>query len=136
MAKLFIPNCEYCSAPCTPLGEKKLKKVKEEGTLIYCSKACEEKDTLLKEIECQWNCIKDPEIVKELKKLTKEYVELKYIANKTLSEERTVMLFSDHRFSFLMDVETKDHLNRSLTKYCADMYNKIEKVITSHRGTI
>lgn len=136
MTKLFVPNCEYCSAPCTPLGEKKLKKIREEGTHIYCSGSCEEKDGLLKELECQWNCIKDPEAIKELKKLAKQYVELKYIADKSISEERMVVLFSDYRYSFLMDLNTKDHLNRSLTKYCENLYQKIEKAIAAYRGTI
>lgn len=124
-SKLFIPNCTYCGAECTPLGVKKLQQYQEAKKHIFCSDACDEKHSYYEAVKAKWKPTTDKESLDFLDAQTRLYVDIVHTADKALTQKKLVLIFDDPRFSTLCSADFKSSIHTALQAYSQEVMERI-----------
>ncbi len=124
-SKLFIPNCTYCGAECTPLGVKKLQQYQDAGKHIFCSEVCEEKHSYYEGVKAKWKETTDKESIDFLEAQTKLFVDIVHTADKALTQKKLVLIFDDPRYSSLCSQDFKIAIHTALQAYSEQVMERI-----------
>ena len=122
--RLIIPQCVYCGSDCTPMGEKKLKTVKK----VFCNDSCKEKNKWLEGQLDGLNNMIDQDQRVSIEHLLRNHIDLKYTANKILSERSTV-IYTDSLYSFPITAGMREVFYSALDKRADEMMGRVQGII-------